>query len=223
MPAFWLYRVGISHIEGVAPGRHWCFGETIISFQAPTSEAETQAGVRVFTGWQQDPFGHYYGGDSRFVFESTAWIAQELIPNPHYHYISWQTSVPGLSYFNAHAPEACLRLQRVGVDGTIGRLMIPIVDDSVFTDRPHRRTVDGAYWSSLLVYGMDSIPQQWTYSGRTYYRVIWHRKTKTYSFVDHHRVLDSVARIWKRWKPYPYVRYHTGDARWFPYQEGSSL
>lgn len=124
--------------------------------------------------------------------------------------------VIGGATLNAAAPEAAVRLQRVGADGSLGRMAWPITDDSWFTDRPHRRHVDVSHINSRFQFGLFAAPQSYSFVGGTITNVIIHRAAKTYSPVDHFEVLDNPIRIWARWRRINYAARHVESNRWGP-------
>lgn len=117
---------------------------------------------------------------------------------------------------NTHAKEAAVRLQRVGADGSLGRIFLPILDDTWFTDPPHRRHIDASHWNSLLPSGLGGGPFTWTHTSRTYHLAIVHRKDLSWTQVTSYNVLPSVCRIWNRWRPYNNALYHAEDTKWVP-------
>lgn len=117
---------------------------------------------------------------------------------------------------NVAAPEAALRLQRVGADGSLGRIGFPILNDAWFTDRPHRRQVDLALVNSRFASGLYASPQSFTFAGGIIQNVIIHRAAKTYSLVDHFDLLPNPVRYWKRWAGYDFAGRHVDDNLWGP-------
>lgn len=130
--------------------------------------------------------------------------------------ISRQNAVTPL---NIHAPEAAARLQRVGASGALGRTCYPIVDDSLFTDLPHRRRVN----VPLLQKRLDDVIATWNQPevlfGRRFYRCIWHKKSATWEPVVGWRVLPNTIRIWQRWKQFPLPK-HVGNQQIYRPDEG---
>lgn len=133
-------------------------------------------------------------------------LIQQLYPIMQY-LVPMDWSVNGVaSRLNQHAPEACFRLQRVGAGGSppkLGRIYFPILDDSLFTDLPHRRHVDATTLQGYLNAGLNSFPTEFTtFGGNTWTNCSINRVTNTFTRVMTRTILPSTMRRWHRFRRY---------------------
>lgn len=213
--SFWLYRTGLNWID--VNGHRAILSETWISEEPPVSEIQTYiffqyAGQRLAT-----PFGT--GDVPHYLFATTRWFGEELHPQVRVITNLQDHNVANQPVLSSTAPEACFRLQRVGAatsGARPGRIAYPILEDRWFTDLPRRRHVDVDYLRPHLEANLDNWPNELNWPGRTFKNVIFHRKSFTWTLVDHYELQPSTCRLWQRWHTYPPKPGHTNDARWSP-------
>lgn len=133
-----------------------------------------------------------------------------------------------LSQPNAHgqlgvgAPEAAFRLHRVGASGpqsNDGRIHIPILSDSWFVDVPRRRRVNVALLQPLLDAQNNPSMHQFSFFGRTFYDVVFHRRTTTWTPVTRWVLKPSAARFWQRWRGYDESTRQGTDSTFIPNED----
>ena len=191
MAPFWLYRTGYNCL--LSGYTHCIFSETWITADPPTSNVDTR--IACLTAAAR--LSNIFGG---FSAESRPWSShfwEQIWPKPNVQEIP--INVEGW-LANSAAPEACFRLQRVGATGRVGQIRLPILDDTTFTDRPHRRRIDVGTYRPLMNANLGTWPQTFVYLTRTFFNVIFDRRSFTWDNVDHYELRESTSRQWQRLK-----------------------
>lgn len=199
-----------------AERRRWMWGETWYFEPIPTP-------AFVQTVWAYDrafvsaPFGR---GGPWGDYDLGRTFGNKLWPSPTTTQPVRFLAAPFGPRLNDAAPEAALRLQRVG--GTppaqvLGRLCYPILNDAMFVDRPKRRTVNAAGLQVELDAAWANRQLHWQNGNEHAWCVIYSRKTDVVTPVTSYRVMPNPVRLWQRFRPYP-QKYHTPavDRFWYP-------
>ncbi len=208
-----LYRIGLVAVDH--NGHRFMISETWVSDDADIPTPPTTTLFRPIGQRLRRIFGVGNGLD--YTTMGNAW-SEELYP--HHRILEGPFGGPFVTtpVLNVNAPEAAVRLRRVGSTGSgttpVGRMLVPMQDDRWFTDIPHRRHVDAASLQTLVDANLNTQPLVQTIGGHTYTCCIWHRSTQTYTPVDHYEVSDKVSRVWKRWRTYDYAHRTLPDAAW---------
>lgn len=211
---FWLYRCGIYTVD--SNSHRAIISQTFVSTSDPGGNTVPLLHGLAFAQNLWRPFGDGVNSAPHFWREFVEMLHPQRITIKGF--VSTPlTTQPGL---NPAAPEACVRLQRVGAAGTgsnlIGRLCIPVLDDTLFLDRPHRRHVDASFLQSKINANLGAQPSTLNFGFGDYSLCIFHRRTFTWNVLDHYRVLPSTVRIWQRAKVYPWAIRGGGDSNWVP-------
>jgi hypothetical protein len=127
------------------------------------------------------------------------------------------TASPSAHHLNPNAPEACFRLQRVGADGSLGRILFPILTDDYYLDLPHRRQIDVATLQPLIDANLGGHGFSYSIGDMTLQNVIYHSRLGTYSNVVSYRLLPNPIRKWQRWRSYPPAAGVRDDHTWHPF------
>lgn len=210
IPTFWLYRCGVGIFD--SHFRRALFSETWLSTQP---EVTTAATVTALTGAAVRLNSFWAGSFPRPTYTGRGFI-ERLWPNPRWSNL--QIVGPGFlhSTLNINAPEAAFRLQRVGDSDAVGRLTLPILLDTWFTDLPHRRHVDMANFLPRVREVNSSWQNELNLFGRTYTNVIFHRRSWTWTPVESYRLLENPVRIWERWRTYTQPPHNSSTASFIP-------
>jgi hypothetical protein len=211
---FWLFRLGLCKTD--ANGHRSLFGETWLS-EDPLTDETTQHSLLNFEA------GRLIGAlgfDADYRYSGWNVFVDEIFPRHRVITNLISTVASTGAPLNINAPEACFRLQRVGVDAAaskgIGRICLPILTDASFTDLPHRRQVDTATVSALVAANIEMHPKSRTVSGKTYSKVIFSRSDLTWTPLDHYNLLPNPVRLWQRWRTYDYAHRADADATYTP-------
>jgi hypothetical protein len=216
----YIYRIGYE--IAVGSFKHRCIvSETWASEDAEISIANTINGLSFPHTNIAHPFGPFSAFDLKI--DAAASFVQQVVPWHGWRVQAAHTVTFPHHFPNFSAPEACFVLQRVGGSaGALkhGRIMFPIMNDIYFTDLPRRRKVDIATLRPMLTAAHSSKVFSWTAFGRTYVNCIYHRRTNTYTAVDHYELRENPGRVWQRNEEYFPAAHRATDLKFNP-QEAS--
>lgn len=213
MGDFWLYRTGLYAVD--SNHKRALFSETWLSTDPEAVDHNTFNTLRLCAVLMQTPFGTrpHLTYTNYLTFSERLYPVQLLAD----HFSA--TPIPGAPPLNANAPEAAFRLRRVGATGDrpYGRICYPILDDTYFTDLPHRRHIDVATLSGYLSAAAE--PLRFTRTspeGRVYKQVVFNRSDLTWVNVTHYDLQPNPVRIWQRWRNYDAVDRAARDSTYQP-------
>jgi hypothetical protein len=199
MGDFWLYRVGLYVVD--SHSRRALFSETWLSEDPEIMDPAFGITLQLIAVLMRTPFGNH----ASLMYTNYLPFYERIYPQQAL-FTNFTAATPaGSPPLNPNAPEAAFRLRRVGASGTsqIGRICYPILDDTFYTDLPHRRHVDVATLSTYLSAAAD--PLRFTRvpsGGRVYKQVIFNRRQLTWTPVTHYELMSNPVRIWQRWRGY---------------------
>jgi hypothetical protein len=157
-----------------------------------------------------------FGNASPNIYDFTRTFIDLLHPAPPVFTSRLGVVQAGATPLNPAAPEASFRLQRVGADGSLGRLAFPILVDDYYLDLPHRRQIDVGAVDAELNVGLRTHPLTFTTAGMTMTNIIWHRSLGTWTNVVSYRLLPNPIRKWQRSRTYPPSAGVRDDGTWHP-------
>lgn len=212
-----LFRIG-SYGVGTDPTTHqvrrWLFTETWATSSLP-DDAWWSRNAHYFGGWYGYPYGTY--GPPCFG----QLLVQQLRPYPTRTIVAPNIFATGpMQGLGDLAPEAALRLQRVGAAGELGRVCIPIPVRTFYTDVPHCRHINVPLVQGYLNQGIFASASAYTFDGITCRRVIFSRSTETAVNVVSYRLLANPVRIWRRWRRYDATAHTPPDTLFIPNPHG---
>lgn len=213
VPQHWVYRVGLYFVD--RNGHRAMFSETWLSEQ-PEDNLNLVAGdmisimqrLRFMFGPTPNPQVSLWRGFWNRIYPApinahNLYLGRDLVSTP----------------LNVNAPEAALRLQRVGAKGDrtyCGRITVPVLDDTWFVDLPHRRRINLELVNSWLDAGIRTMWQSFTIRSRTYTHVVYSRRDSSWASVTAYILRPSTVRIWQRWRTYDPTNRPGNDATFAP-------
>lgn len=210
---FWLYNIGIVGTD--FHSKRFSVSQTWLSTDDDHGVAPSIFLFRSIGQQLRQCLGVYAPFD--YTFLANAW-SEEVFPHQRTIEKPFTYAQPGPVCLNVQAPEAALRLQRVGVTASgstgVGHIRLPILNDSEFTDLPHRRHVDPSVLQPKVNANLETFAKVVTFGGRTYTNVVFNRRLFTWTPVDHFTVLPSVSRVWQRFRTYSYASRYLNDGKW---------
>lgn len=195
-----LYRCGLMWTD--VNYHRWFITET---WDADSQETNS-AIVREVTRAIAENLATRFGVTADRRYGSVTGFAFQLKPLHRFVYEN-HTLIGGLApVINTSAPEAAVRLQRVGAgssdDEPIGRICYPILSDAWFLDSPQLRHVDVDTLQGWVNANDAANRYSRLRNGITYRNVIFSRRTNSVTPVTHHVVKPNPIRIWRRWRTY---------------------
>lgn len=196
----YLYRAGKHFVD--RNGRRCIFTETFATTDPEVSDVWTRSDLLMIA--QQ--YDSSFSVSPWYTMGAVGAVAERLWPTRHCYEPLNLNRLPACRPLNPNAPEAALRLRRVGGSGTdvYGRVCFPIFDDSYFSDLPHRRHISPAVQLPLWPdHGFGDFPFQWTGHGRVYTNCIWHAEGVGWEPVVGRVLMPNPVRVWNRLRVHP--------------------
>src|SRR6478672_2409076 len=160
-----VYRTGVHGLT--AAGHRWVTGTIVVSDQAEPTSSALLAQMRTLAGLVSNALGSTFGSNYSNQLGGGGTFSQQVHPQVKIIEPAMLASVTGGPALPTGSPEAAVRLQRVGAAGGLGRLAIPIIDTSLFTDAPHLRQIDAVgLQADVDANGANIFNQSPTLSGR---------------------------------------------------------